>query len=231
MVAWSNHGCPGSLFQHQHVAVRWAWHVTGGPQAKRGGFLRSLLRHRLLSVSSFAFVRISVYALIWPSWLTGCKEIPSFLRISSSFHCPGNGSWRGSRVALIARQKMQLGEMVAGLHVLKRTKCSSQRDCLWRRADLHVINPLTAPACNIFWLKSAHIHTCRQYIRWSYNKSTFNSCAFWYFLSRALAKWGKSHLNDFTFGIFIGRCPSDGAASMAVKGLKKEKGDSMIKWS
>ena len=32
---------------------------------------------------------------------------------------------------------------------------------------------------------------------------------------------GKSHLNDFAFGIFLGRFPSDGAASMAVKGLKE----------
>ena len=37
-------------------------------------------------------------------------------------------------------------------------------------------------------------------------------------LSRAHAKWGKS-LNDFKFGIFTGRFPGDGAASMTVKGL------------
>ena len=30
---------------------------------------------------------------------------------------------------------------------------------------------------------------------------------------------GKKGLNDFRFGIFIGRFESDGAASMAVKGL------------
>ena len=52
-------------------------------------------------------------------------------------------------------------------------------------------------------------------------------------LAFLLAVGVKSHLNDFTFGIFIGRCPSDGAASIAVKGLKKKKkkGDSTIKWS
>ena len=38
-------------------------------------------------------------------------------------------------------------------------------------------------------------------------------------LSRAHAKWGKS-LNDFQFGIFTGRFPGDGAASMTMKGLK-----------
>ena len=32
---------------------------------------------------------------------------------------------------------------------------------------------------------------------------------------------GKSHLNDFVFGIFIGRFASDGAAIMAVKGLRE----------
>ena len=37
-------------------------------------------------------------------------------------------------------------------------------------------------------------------------------------LSCAHAKGGKS-LNDFKFGSFIGRFQSDGAASMAVKGL------------
>ena len=38
-------------------------------------------------------------------------------------------------------------------------------------------------------------------------------------LSRAHDKRGKS-LNDFTFGTFISRFPSDGAACMAMKGLK-----------
>ena len=38
-------------------------------------------------------------------------------------------------------------------------------------------------------------------------------------LSGAQAK-GKKVLNDLKFGIFIGRFPSDGAASMAVKGLR-----------
>ena len=38
-------------------------------------------------------------------------------------------------------------------------------------------------------------------------------------LSPAHAK-GEKSLNDFTLGTFTGRFPSDGAASMAVKGLK-----------
>ena len=37
-------------------------------------------------------------------------------------------------------------------------------------------------------------------------------------LSRVHEKRGKSH-NDFKFGIFVGRFPSDDAASMAVNGL------------
>ena len=37
-------------------------------------------------------------------------------------------------------------------------------------------------------------------------------------LSPAHAK-GEKSLNDFKFGTFAGRFPSDGAASMAVKGL------------
>ena len=39
-------------------------------------------------------------------------------------------------------------------------------------------------------------------------------------LSPAHAK-GEKSLNDFKFGTFAGRFPSDGAASMAVKGLKR----------
>ena len=43
-------------------------------------------------------------------------------------------------------------------------------------------------------------------------------------LSRVDAKEGKS-LNDFKFGTFTGRLPSDGPASMAVKGLTHRKGE------
>ena len=46
-------------------------------------------------------------------------------------------------------------------------------------------------------------------------------------LSRAHAKEQKS-LNDFKFVIFIGRFPSDGAASMAVKGLSNKQGELII---
>ena len=42
-------------------------------------------------------------------------------------------------------------------------------------------------------------------------------------LSPAHAK-GEKSLNDFKFGTFAGRFPSDGAASMAVKGLKRTFG-------
>ena len=43
-------------------------------------------------------------------------------------------------------------------------------------------------------------------------------------LPRADTKEGKSR-NDFKFGTFTGRFPSDGAASMAVKGLTHRKGE------
>ena len=39
-------------------------------------------------------------------------------------------------------------------------------------------------------------------------------------LSRAHAKGAKKSLNDFKFGTIMGRFPSDGAASMAEKGLR-----------
>ena len=38
--------------------------------------------------------------------------------------------------------------------------------------------------------------------------------------SPAHAKAGKKDLNVFKFGTFVGRFPSDGAASVEVKGLK-----------
>ena len=42
--------------------------------------------------------------------------------------------------------------------------------------------------------------------------------------SRAHAK-GKKDLNDFKFGTFVGRFPSDGAASIAVKRLNLAESD------
>ena len=38
---------------------------------------------------------------------------------------------------------------------------------------------------------------------------------------------GKKDLNDLKFGIFAGRFPSDGATSMAVKGLRTKKSTSL----
>ena len=45
------------------------------------------------------------------------------------------------------------------------------------------INPFTSPACKISRLKSAHIHASKQYIWWSYNKSTLNTVHFDSFLN------------------------------------------------
>ena len=87
------------------------------------------------------------------------------------------------------------------------------------------LTPFTAPACKISGLKIALIHACEQYIRCSYNKSTFNAVHFDKVLSRAHAKEGKS-FNDFKFGTYvlallcaITHFQSDGTSSMAVKGL------------
>ena len=40
------------------------------------------------------------------------------------------------------------------------------------------INPFTSPACKVSGLKSAHIHSSKQYIWWSYNKPTLNTVHF-----------------------------------------------------
>ena len=44
-------------------------------------------------------------------------------------------------------------------------------------------------------------------------------CIFIELFSRGQAQGAKKGLNDFKFGTFIGRFQSNGAASMAVKGL------------
>ena len=82
------------------------------------------------------------------------------------------------------------------------------------------LNPFTVPGCKIFGLKSAQIHTCKQYIWWSYNKFSFNTVHFGRSPFTCSCEWGKS-CNDFKFGTFIGQLPSDGMASKAVKGLIK----------
>ena len=83
------------------------------------------------------------------------------------------------------------------------------------------VNPFTAPGRKISGLKSAHIHSCKQYIGWSYNKSTFSVVHF----DRAQVKGcvcgggGGGGLDYFKFGTFICRFLSYGAASTAVKWL------------
>ena len=65
------------------------------------------------------------------------------------------------------------------------------------------------------------MHACKQYIWWSCNRFTCTTVHFDrnpYTLSR---KVGKG-FSDFRFGIFICCFPSVSAASMAVKGLRKE---------
>ena len=82
------------------------------------------------------------------------------------------------------------------------------------------INPFTAPASKISRLKSAHIHAWKQYIWWSHNKSTFTTVHFnrnpfmWSF------KGGKKALIVSNLALFFGHFRSDGAISVAVKGLR-----------
>ena len=82
-----------------------------------------------------------------------------------------------------------------------------------------IFDPLTAPACNISGLKSAHVHARKQYICWSCDRSAFNTVhldgSF-----RCSRSRGEKSLNDFKFGTFIARFPSDSAGSMAVKCLQ-----------
>ena len=54
------------------------------------------------------------------------------------------------------------------------------------------LNPFTATACKISGLKGAHIHASKQYIWWSYNKSTFKTAHFEINPLRAEAKGAKT---------------------------------------
>ena len=87
-------------------------------------------------------------------------------------------------------------------------------------------NPFISPACKISGLKSAHTHACKQYVWRSYNKPTVNTVQSDrrpFTRSCQAEKEGKKSLNDFKFGRFIRRFPSDGAACMAVEGLKSPR--------
>ena len=80
-----------------------------------------------------------------------------------------------------------------------------------------LFNPFTAQACKISGLKNPHIHACKWYIWSPLNINVLSVlCTLSEILSRAHAK--RFHIN---FCTFIGRFPSDGAASLAVKGLIK----------
>ena len=80
-------------------------------------------------------------------------------------------------------------------------------------------NPVTAPACKTSRLKRTHIHTWKQYIWWSSNKSAFSTAHSDRNPFTCLCERGEKSFNDFRFGIFVGHFPSDSKASTAVKGL------------
>ena len=68
--------------------------------------------------------------------------------------------------------------------------------------------------------ESAEMHVSKQRI-WLMvlEQLYFQYCAFWQKSFGALTGRGQKGHNGFKFGTFIGRFPSDGAASVAVKGL------------
>ena len=87
----------------------------------------------------------------------------------------------------------------------------------------YMFNPFLAPACKISGLKGERTHACKRYILTVLYENYFQYCAFGHKSLdinpfTRLRKGGRG-LKDFTFGTFTGRSRSDGAASMAVKGL------------
>ena len=89
-------------------------------------------------------------------------------------------------------------------------------------SDTHwnYLDSFTTPACDISGLKSAHIHSCKQYIWWSYNKSAFNAA---HFNSNPFTSSYEGDKNAWLVSNLAltsdGRFPSDIAVNMAVKGL------------
>ena len=83
-------------------------------------------------------------------------------------------------------------------------------------------NLFTATTCKISGLESADIHASKQYRWWSFNKSTSSAVHFNGNPFACSYEGGKTSLNGFQFGAFVGRLPSDGVASMAVNGLKSK---------
>ena len=79
---------------------------------------------------------------------------------------------------------------------------------------------MAATACTIFGAEKC-THTCLQTVYLMVLQTNLLSILSLLIeiFSRAHAKGGTG-LSDFKFGTFIGGFPSDGAASMAVKGLK-----------
>ena len=88
------------------------------------------------------------------------------------------------------------------------------------------INPFTAPACKMSWMKNAHIHACTQYIWRSYKKKKeyFQYWALWQQFFHVLMRRGQKKSNNFKFGTFIGRFPNGDSTSMAMKGLSSHNG-------
>ena len=84
------------------------------------------------------------------------------------------------------------------------------------------LTPSLPQAVN-FQAENVHMHTCKRYIWWSCNKSTFSSVRFDRNPFLCLCEGGKKDPNDFTFDAFIDLYQSDSTASMAlaVKGLKQ----------
>ena len=71
--------------------------------------------------------------------------------------------------------------------------------------QFYYINPFTAPACNIFGLKS-DAHACKQYASWRSNNllSIQRVLSFKKILSRANTKKKTKRFKDFIFRTFIG---------------------------
>ena len=89
----------------------------------------------------------------------------------------------------------------------------------------YLFNPFIAPACKISeQKKNAHIHTCKQCIWWSCNKSAFSIVHFDRSPFTCSCEGMEKILNNFKFGTFIGRFPNGDSTSMAMKGLSSHNG-------
>ena len=94
--------------------------------------------------------------------------------------CKGTETWTWTRADRARSTADTQGSILIVLSLTCHTVCRDRSNSAlqWPCGEFTSFNPFTAPAWKMSALKSVHIHACRQYIWWSYNKSSFDTVHF-----------------------------------------------------